>query len=136
MDRTYFGLPWVRHHLELTQSVPPEVAVSTEIAVKVKVWCPSGCDLRGGSVTVKAAEDRTMPQATSLAVWANPSPVMMGHTFTIMVGAKSSGACELQAAQVEIQDETGARIAVGTLGETPGWKPMRCIEPRSTWLLR
>ncbi len=162
-------------NLELSQSVPPEVAVGTEIAVKVKVWCPSGCDLRGGSVTVKAAEEtvataeltechdgrsetsgltikvprqlgeyawsilvprrkvrgvvhkrsalpisfRTMPHATSLAVWANPSPVVMGNPFTIKVGAKSSGACELQGAQVEIQDETGARIGVGTLGDTP-----------------
>ena len=162
-------------NLELSQAVPPEVAVGTEIAVKVKVWCPSGCDLRGGSVTVKAAKEtvataelsqcddgrsetsgltikvpgqlgeyawsilvprrkirgvvhkrsslpisfRTMPHATSLAVWANPSPVVMGSPFTIKVGAKSSGACELQGAQVEIQDETGARIGVGTLGDTP-----------------
>jgi len=162
-------------NLELSQSVPPEVAVGTEIAVKVKVWCPSGCDLRGGSVTVKAAEEtvataeltecddgrsetsgltikvpeqlgeyawsilvprrtirgvvhkrsavpisfRTLPHATSLAVWANPSPVVMGNPFKIKVGAKSSGACELKGAQVEIQDETGARIGVGTLGDTP-----------------
>jgi hypothetical protein len=162
-------------NLELSQSVPPEVAVGTEIAVKVKVWCPSGCDLRGGSVTVKAAKEtvataeltecndgrsetsgltikvpgqlgeyawsilvprrkirgvvhkrsslpisfRTMPHATSLAVWANPSPVVMGNPFKIKVGAKSSGACELKGAQVEIQDETGARIGVGTLGDTP-----------------
>ena len=34
----------------------------------------------------------TMPHATSLAVWGNPSPVVMGHSFTIKVGAKSSGA--------------------------------------------
>jgi len=161
-------------NLELSQSVQPEVAVGTEIAVKAKVWCSSGCDLRGGSVTVKAAKKtvatakltechdgrsetsgltikapgqlgeyvwnilvprrkirgvvhkrsalpisfRTLPHATSLAV-ANPSPVVMGHPFKIKVGAKSSGACELQGAQVEIQDETGARIGVGTLGETP-----------------
>ena len=162
-------------NLELSQSVPPEVAVGTDIAVKVKVWCSSGCDLRGGSVTVKAADEtvatadlteyhdgrsetsgltikvpgelgeyawsilvprrkvrgvvhkrnalpisfRTMPHATSLAVWANPSPVVMGHPFKIKVGAKSSGACELRGAQVEIQDETGARIGVGTLGDAP-----------------
>jgi len=162
-------------NLELSQSVPPEVAVGTDIAVTVKAWCPSGCNLRGGSVTVKAAKKtmatvkltdghdgrsetsgltikvpgelgehgwniivprrkirgvvhkrsaipisfRTMPHATSLAVWGNPSPVVMGHPFTIKVGAKSSGACELQGAQVEIHDETGARIGVGTLGETP-----------------
>ena len=161
-------------NLELSQSVPPEVTVGTEIAVTVKVWCPSGCDLRGGSVTVKAAEEtvataeltechdgrsetsgltikvpgrlgdyawsilvprrkirgvvhkrsslpisfRTMPHATSLAV-ANPSPVVMGSPFKIKVGAKSSGACELQGAQVEIQDETGARVGVGTLGDAP-----------------
>ena len=162
-------------NLELSQAVPPEVAVGAELAVKVKVWCPSGCDFRGGSVTVKSAKEtvaiakltecddgrsetsgltikapgqlgeyawsilvprrkvrgvvhkrsalpisfRTMPHATSLAVWVNPSPVVMGHPFKIKVGAKSSGACELQGAQVEIQDETGARIGVGTLGKTP-----------------
>jgi hypothetical protein len=43
----------------------------------------------------------------------------MGNPFKIKVGARSSGACELQGAQVEIQDETGARIGVGTLGDTP-----------------
>ena len=162
-------------NLELSHSVPREVAVGTEIAVKVKVWCPSGCDLRGTSVTVKAAEKtvatakltechdgrsetsaltikapeqlgeyawsilvprrkirgvvhkpgalpmsfRTMPHATSLAVWANPSPVVMGEPFKIRVGAKCSDACGLQGAQVEIHDETGARVGVGTLGETP-----------------
>jgi hypothetical protein len=168
----------VRRHetnLELSHAVPPEVAVGTEIGVKVKVWCPSGCDLRGGSVTIKAAKKtvstgeltksddgrsetteltikvpgklgeyvwsilvprrkirgvvhkrsalplsfRTMPHATSLAVWANPSPVVVGKPFTIKVGAKSSGACQLKGAQVEIQDETGTRIGVGTLGDTP-----------------
>ncbi len=162
-------------NLELSQSLPPEVAAGTEIAVTVKVWCPSGCDFRGSSVSVKAAKEtvaiakltechdgrsetsglaikvpgqpgeyawnilvprrkirgvvhkrsalpilfRSMPHATSLAVWGNPSPVVMGHPFTIKVGAKSSGACELQGAQVEIQDETGARIGVGILGKTP-----------------
>ena len=161
-------------NLELSQSVPPEVAAGTEIAVTVKVWCSCGCDLRGGSVAVKAAEEtvataeltechdgrsetsgltikvpaqlgeyawsilvprrkirgvvhkrsalpisfRTMPHATSLAVWGNPSPVVVGNPFKIKVGAKSSGACELQGAQIEIQDETGARIGVGTLGDT------------------
>ena len=44
-------------NLELSHSIPLEVAVGTEIAVKVQVWCPSGCDLRGGSVIVKAAEE-------------------------------------------------------------------------------
>ena len=161
-------------NLELSQSVPPEVAVGTEIAVKVRVWCPSGCDLRGGPVIVKAGEEtvatgeltewidgrsatggltikvpgqlgeyawsilvprrkihgvvhkrsalpisfRTVPHATSLAV-VNPSPVVMGSPFRIKVGAKSTGACELRGAQVEIRDETGARVGVGTLGDTP-----------------
>jgi hypothetical protein len=161
-------------NLELTQSVPPEVPVGAEIAVKVKAWCPAGCDLSGGSVTVKAAKQtvatakltewidgrsatsgltikvpgqlgeyawnilvprrkirgvvharsalpisvRTIPHATSLAV-VNPSPVVMGSAFKIKVGAKSTGACELRGAQVEIRDETGARVGVGTLGDTP-----------------
>ena len=35
-------------NLELSQSVPPEVAVGTEIDVKVKVWCPVRLRLAGG----------------------------------------------------------------------------------------
>jgi hypothetical protein len=62
---------------------------------------------------------RTRPHATSLAVWAIPSPVPIGGNFSVTVGAKSSGGCELKGARVEISDETGAAVGDGTLGATP-----------------
>jgi hypothetical protein len=62
---------------------------------------------------------RTRPHTTSLAVWAVPSPVPIGGKFSVTVGAKSSGGCELKGARVEISDETGATVGHGTLGATP-----------------
>jgi hypothetical protein len=62
---------------------------------------------------------RTRPHRTSLAVWAVPSPVPIGGRFSVMVGAKSSGACDLQGASVEISDEAGVTVGQGTLGQAP-----------------
>jgi hypothetical protein len=62
---------------------------------------------------------RTQPHRTSLAVWAVPSPVRIAERFTVTVGAKSSGACTLAGASVEICDETGTRLGDGRLGDTP-----------------
>lgn len=62
---------------------------------------------------------RTLPHATSLAVWAVPSPVVIGEGFKIMVGAKSSGACTLEGEAIRITDADGAVLAEGRLGGTP-----------------
>jgi hypothetical protein len=62
---------------------------------------------------------QTRPHQTSLAVWALPSPVRMADRFTITVGAKSSGACALGGANIEIRDETGAPVGKGILSDTP-----------------
>jgi hypothetical protein len=62
---------------------------------------------------------KTVPHRTSLAAWDIPSPVLIGDRFTMKVGAKSSGACNLKGAKVEIRDETGATIGHGTIGDTP-----------------
>jgi hypothetical protein len=62
---------------------------------------------------------RTRPHATSLAVWAVPSPVPIGGNFSVTVGAKSSGACDLKGARIDISDETGAAVGHGTLGAAP-----------------
>jgi hypothetical protein len=61
---------------------------------------------------------RTRPHQTSLAVWDVPSPVLVGTCFCIKVGAKSSGECALAGARIEIRDAGGARLGLGTLGET------------------
>jgi hypothetical protein len=63
--------------------------------------------------------NRIAPHATSLAVWSIPSPVVMGETFAIEVGAKSSAGMTLAAEKVEVRDETGIVVAEASLGETP-----------------
>ena len=62
---------------------------------------------------------KTTPHATSLAVWDIPSPVVIGASFTIKVGARSSGAHSLKGAAVEVRNQNGEPVAAGTLGDTP-----------------
>jgi hypothetical protein len=59
------------------------------------------------------------PHATSLAVWAVPSPVVMGERFNIKVGAKSAAGCRLEGQRIQITDHTGAVIAQGSLQDAP-----------------
>jgi hypothetical protein len=171
-------------HVEVAEPVPPELAVGSELVLKLKVSCPAGCDLSGTPVTVagpdgqvvivepdarpgdatlddgmlvditvrhitlKAPQQvgehvwnvhfpphesagvlheectlpvsvRTIPHGTSLAVWAVPSPVVMGARFTVKVGAKSAAGCELRAKKIQISDQTGTVVAHGNLQETP-----------------
>jgi len=73
-----------------------------------------------------AVASRTRPHQTSLAVWAVPSPVRIGERFAVTVGAKSSGACAVGGATVEIRDETGAVTGKGILGDTP-WPETRAL---------
>jgi hypothetical protein len=62
---------------------------------------------------------RTLPHATSLAVWEVPSPVVMGERFSIKVGAKSAAACELKDKKIQVSNQAGAVIAQGQLGDAP-----------------
>jgi hypothetical protein len=61
---------------------------------------------------------RTVPHQTSLAVWSVPSPVRMADRFAIMVGAKSSGGCDLSGARIEVRDDADAKVGDGILGDT------------------
>jgi hypothetical protein len=173
----------VRTHstnVELSEPAPPELAVGSDLVLKIKVSCPAGCDLRAMPVTVtgpdgrpvpiepnaghdrisetsevalhditlKAPEQvgehvwsvrflpyrsedvlheectlpicvRTKPHGTSLAVWAVPSPVVVGERFCIKVGAKSAAGCELSAKKILISDQSDTVIAQGSLRDTP-----------------
>jgi len=60
---------------------------------------------------------QTRPHRTSLAVWDIPVPVVTGERFCIKVGARSSGACALAGATVEIRDAAGTVLAHGALGD-------------------
>ena len=55
----------------------------------------------------------------SLAIWDVPMPAVVGETFSIKVGAKSSFGRALAGCRVEVSDTTGAVVATGTLGEAP-----------------
>jgi hypothetical protein len=57
--------------------------------------------------------------ATSLAVWAIPSPVVAGARFEIMVGAKSSFGAALAGGTIEVCDESAVVVARARLGDTP-----------------
>jgi hypothetical protein len=79
---------------------------------------------------------KTRPHATSLAVWDNPSPVVIGSTFEAKVGAKCAEGCVLTGKTVEVRDEAGAVLATGVLGEaawegTLGlfWTPLEIAAP-------
>jgi hypothetical protein len=62
---------------------------------------------------------QTRPHRTSLAVWSVPSPVRVADRFVVTVGAKSSGACALSGARIEVRDEAGAPVGQAVLGDTP-----------------
>jgi hypothetical protein len=172
-------------NVEPSEPVPSELAVGSDLVLKLKVSCPEGCDLSGTpirvtgpdglvvtieprsdhdrigeigdvtlghstlrDITLKAPQKvgehvwsvrfpshesagvlheectlpicvRTKPHGTSLAVWAVPSPVVMGERFNIKVGAKSSAGSELKGKKILISDQAGAVIARGSLRETP-----------------
>jgi hypothetical protein len=81
----------------------------------------------------------TRAQASSLAVWSIPSPVVTGEQFEIAVGAKSEGGCVLTGTQVEVCDQDGAVLARGRLGDTPWpgtsalyWTPVALTAPAAT----
>jgi hypothetical protein len=166
--------------VELSEPAPPELAVGSDLVLKIKVSCPEGCDLSAMPVAVtgpdgravpiepRSADDgigeagevtlheitlkapqqvgdhvwsvrflphqsedvlhaecrlpvcvRTKPHGTSLAVWAVPSPVVMGERFTIKVGAKSSAGCALGAEKILLSDRSGTVIAQASLRDTP-----------------
>ncbi len=51
---------------------------------------------------------------------------MIDHPFRIHVGATCSAGCDLTGKEIEICDETGARVARGNLGEAP-WDGTRAL---------
>ena len=68
---------------------------------------------------VLPVSSQTRPHRTSLAVWSVPSPVRAADRFAVTVGAKSSGACALSGARIDIRDEAGAPAGQGILRDTP-----------------
>jgi hypothetical protein len=69
--------------------------------------------------SVLPISSQTSPHRTSLAVWAVPSPVQIASRSSVTVGAKSSGACPLGGARIEIRDDSGRVVGESMLGRTP-----------------
>ena len=61
----------------------------------------------------------TEPHETSLAVWDNPSPVVIGERYGLKVAARCTAGCVLAGKPIEIRDEAGERVAGAVLGDTP-----------------
>jgi len=62
---------------------------------------------------------RAKPHATSLAVWAIPSPVVMGERFSLKVGAKSAAGYELSGRRIQVSDQSGRVLGQGHLQAAP-----------------
>jgi hypothetical protein len=83
----------------------------------------------------------TVPHATSLAVWDNPSPVVRGAAFNVKVGAKCSASCGLGGRKIEIHDDADRLLASGALGDATWtgttslyWSELRLKAPRKLGL--
>src|SRR5262245_16134777 len=66
-----------------------------------------------------ADEKEAVEHKTSLAVWDQDSPVVIGRTARMKVGAKCSAGCVLKDHAIEIRNHTGASIARAALGSEP-----------------
>jgi hypothetical protein len=62
---------------------------------------------------------KTLPHTTSLAVWAVPSPVVIGERFGVKVGAKSSAGQALAGLGIAVSDASGAIVGRSLLHDTP-----------------
>jgi hypothetical protein len=98
---------------EITLVVPAEVG---EHVWRIRLPAHDAGEVQYGDHTLSIAI-RAKPLATSLAVWAIPTPATAGECFAIKVGAKSSGDCVLAGRRIAVRDATGA--ASGCLGDTP-----------------
>jgi len=90
---------------------------------------------------------RVTPQATSLAVWDVPSPVVAGTHFVIKAGAKSTASVTLAGGAIEVCTETGDIAGRGVLSDAPlqdtealYWTDIQLKAPRTegmvTWSAR
>jgi hypothetical protein len=62
---------------------------------------------------------RVTPQATNLAVWDVPSPVVADTRFVIKAGAKSAANATLARCAIEVCDEAGEVAGRGVLSDAP-----------------
>ena len=83
-----------RHPTSVALSRPPatEVDAGTDVTLKVKVFCPSGCDLRGSTINV-TAPDGLVVATSELVEHAEHANETAEFTFkTMFVPASTSAA--------------------------------------------
>jgi hypothetical protein len=56
---------------------------------------------------------------TSMAVWNVPTPIEYGARFNPRIGVRCDDGCVLSGATVEVLDDTGKKVATGTLSPDP-----------------
>jgi hypothetical protein len=66
-----------------------------------------------------AAQPKTEPHPTSIAVWGVPSPLVVNHGFVARVGVKCAAGCPLGGRSVAIRDEAGIEVGRGRVGAMP-----------------
>ena len=99
----------------ITLEMPPQVG---QHVWSIRLPAHESAGVRHAESTL-AVSVRTKPNATSLAVWAVPSPVVMGERFSVKVGAKSAAGCELGGRKIQISDQSGRLLGQGHLQATP-----------------
>ena len=59
------------------------------------------------------------PHPTSMAVWEIPSAVVVNSGFTVRVGVKCSGGCQLTGQTIVVLNEAGIAVGEASLDEQP-----------------
>jgi hypothetical protein len=99
----------------ITLETPPRVG---EHSWSIRLPAHESAGVRHAECTL-AVSVQTKPNTTSLAVWAIPSPVVMGERFSVKVGAKSAAGCELGGRRIQISDQSGRLLGQGHLQAIP-----------------
>jgi hypothetical protein len=122
-DAVVASRPLTVHRLTDAFSETDEFVVTVPDAPGEHLWSIQFAPQASGDLVHEACavplSFRTKPHNASVSVWGLDGPVVTGAGFTLAAGVKSSAACNLKGAAVEVHDETGAVRGRGTLGETP-----------------
>jgi hypothetical protein len=102
--------------LELSEPLPDEVAVGSDLTLKAKVSCSAGCDLRGLPVTVVALDGvvatgtvASVDESTDIDVKA---PTRVGeHAWTVVFEAHEAGGTRHEGSSLPVTIKT---VAQGT----------------------
>jgi hypothetical protein len=83
------------------------------------------------------------PHMTSMAVWDVPTPVVLGASLDIKIGAKCDAQCSMEGQKFAVYDHEDVKVASGTLGGDPWpratalyWTELQLQAPKAEGLYR